>query len=557
MKIQSRAVCGYLLLSITVSLPFAFGQVPGKSKDIWVGRAQGFTDEIAKDAAALTKLDRAVVWARLGDYWWKDDLKQARAWMQKAVLELEVAPNQEDAADRARRFAAARSVLKIIAPRDKALGDRVTDIFTTNSARMTPAERRENASALIDAALQAVETNPQQAFEFGLASLRAGGSPRIGSLLGALRRHDYALGDRLFIETLAVAQASYDREMLAALAAVAFKGAVPSDMLRKKVLGVIAEGLLRAPGSPGDEAAACNLASIAAGLLKEFDRQLPQQAGQVRIALTRCQPGLSSTERHQVDESMSDISLRTVDDLKQAASRAGDLRIRDQYLERAANKAAQQREFDRAVAILDDISAEGQSLMNGAWESWRWEYTTSSAFVRYKYEDFYGMRQVINGAPDKLRPFVQTTLAEKFHHLKDMTIAVELIQEARKGMARANPSDAADGYMLLVRLYAQLLPADVLAVFREAVAAINRIDQQSLSGGLHPKGDSESLVLSNDILLKSFAIPISLLDVDDFDVRQSISSIESPIKRIAVRLNLLNSSLEQRREQRRSREPKL
>jgi hypothetical protein len=555
MKILSRAICGYLLLSLTISLPFAFGQLPARYDDQSYERARAFTDEIVKDGAALTNFDRAVLWARLGEYWWKDDRQQARAWIRKSVKELEAAPQQEDAADRARRHAAARSVLRIVAPRDKAMGDRVAAIFTTNTEQMSLSERRENAGALIDAALGVVGANPQRALEYGLASLRASASPRIGSLLAKLRRRDDKLGDRLFIEVLAVARASYDREILATLSVVAFKGAVPSDELRKKLLEVISEGLLRAPNSPGDEAAICALAPNAATLLNEFNRLLPQQAGQVRLAITRCQSSLATSDRRQVEELLDDNPLKTVDDLMQAASKAADLQTRDQFLERAAYKAAQQREYDRAVTFLDDISAEGQARMSGAWESWRWEFASSSAFVRFKLEDLYGMRQVINATPARLRPFVQITLAEKFNHLNNPSLARELIQEARKGMARVTPADAPDGYLILVRLYGDLLPTDAAAVFRETVVAMNRAKQQS--GTLLPKGDSESMLLTNDLLLKSFNLSFPILEADDFDVRQTISSIESPIKRAAIRLNLLASSLERRRSQKSPRKPVL
>jgi hypothetical protein len=387
----------------------------------------------------------------------------------------------------------------------------------------------------------------QKSIELGSASLHAGGSPRISSLLLALRRRAGKQSDDLFIETLAVARTSHDRDMLSALVVVAFKGAEPSDELRRRLLSVFAESLLRPQTSPEDKAAACNLASIAAPLLDEFSRLLPQQAGLVRLAITRCQPTLQPWERQQVDESLDDQPLNTVDALTQAATKARDSKTRDEYLGRAAYLAAQQKSFDHAVAILDEISSEGREEMNGTWESWRWEYASSSAFIHYQRGDRAGMYQVVTNAPAKLRAFVQITVATELAKLGDRASGIELIKESRTGLERAETSDASYGYLSLVRLYAELLPTEAPAVFHQAVAAINRAQQSSSSGSMFPKVEGEDQILSNNILLGSFNVPVSLLEMDDLGIRQSISLIESPIKRNAVRLNLLNLSLQRRR----------
>jgi tetratricopeptide (TPR) repeat protein len=543
-----RTIIAGLLIPVVFCLLSANGQQTNAPSDSSTILTQIITDEIVKEAPALTTLDRAVLWTRLGESWWKDDPERARTWLKKAVQELEIAStDQENDSDRQRRLAIARSLLSIISPRDKALSDRLTVIFKPDAEHVSSDDGSRNASALIDTALSVLNTDPQRAIELGSESLRAGRTPRIGSLLGALRRRVGNSSDGLFLKTLAVARASYDRQVLATLAVVAFKGAAPSDDLRRRLLKVFAEGLLRTLTSPTDEATACNLASNAAPLLNEFARLLPQQAGLVRLAITRCQPSLQDWERQEVAESLSDQPLNTVDALLDAASKASDSKMRDSYLERAAYMAAQQKSFDRAISILDDISSEGQEQMSGTWGSWRWEYASSAAFARYKRADRFGMYQVITATPEKLRPFVQISVARELVKLGDRLTAIGLIDEARKGLAKADASDAADGYFSLVGLYAQLLPTVTPAVFNETVAAMNRVKQSSSSSSIFPKVGGESLILSNDILLKSFSLPISLLETDDVGVRHAISLIDSPFQRVALRLNLLNFLLERRR----------
>lgn len=551
-----RTIAAGLLIPVVFCLLSVNGQERNNPLDSLTILTQTITDEIVKDAPALTTLDRAVLWARLGESWWKDDPERARIWLKKAVQDLEVvSTGQESDSDHQRRLAIARSLLSIISPRDKELSDGLTLIFKPNAEHVSADDSSRHASALIDTALSILNTDPQRAIKLGSDSLRAGRSPRIGLLLGALRRRVGNSSDELFIETLAVARASYDRQVLAALAVVAFKGAAPSDDLRRRLLNVFAEGLLRTLTSPTDEATACNLASNAAPLLNEFARLLPHQAGLVRLAIIRCQPSLQDWERQEVAESLSDQPFNTMEALLDAASKASNSKTRDSYLERAAYMAAQQKRFDQAVAILDDISSEGREQTGGTWESWRWEYAWSAAFVRYKRADRLGMYQVITATPEKLRPFVQISIARELVKLDDRVTAIALIDEARKGLAKADAADAADEYFSLVRLYAQLMPSVTPAIFNEMVAAMNRVKQSSSSSSIFPKVGGESLILSNDILLRSFSLPMSLLEIDDIGVRHAISLIDSPFQRIAIRLNLLNVLLERRRAAHPLREP--
>lgn len=543
-----RIIGAGLLIPAVFCLLSTNGQEANSPPDSSTLLTQTITDEIVKDAPALMTLDRSVLWARLGETWWKDDPERARAWLLKAVQELEVAQtDQENGSDRQRRLDTARSLLSIISPRDKALSDRLMAIFKPDADHVSSADGSKNASALIDNALAILNADPQRAIELGSESLRAGRTPRIGSLLGALRRRVGKSSDDLFVETLEVARVNYDRQVLATLAAVAFKGAAPSDDLRRRLLQVFAEGLLHPITSSADEAVACNLASNAASLMNEFDRLLPQQAGLVRLAITRCRPLLQDWEQQVVNESLSDQSLNTVEAILEAASKAPDSKTRDSYLGRAAYMAGQEKSFDHAISILDDISSEGQEQMGSTWDSWRWEYTSSAALARYKHADRLGMYHVITGTPGKLRPFVQISVARDLIKLGDRVTATELAGEARKGLAQADTSDAADGYLSLIRLYAQLMPSVTPTVFSETVAVMNRGKQSSSSSGIFLKGDSESLSLSNDILFRSFSLPISLLEIDNVGVRHAISSIESPFKRAAIRLNFLNLLLERRR----------
>jgi hypothetical protein len=88
-----------------------------------------------------------------------------------------------------------------------------------------------------------LNTNPKQAAELGSRSLRIGCSYLFAQLLWRLRSRDTKLSDVLFNETLMLARATYEKGLLDSLTSVAFRGPVPSDELRMKVLSVLGEGV--------------------------------------------------------------------------------------------------------------------------------------------------------------------------------------------------------------------------------------------------------------------------------------------------------------------------
>ncbi len=545
MKLLSCAINICLLLT-TYSYSLVPAQQAEKVWDPWLIRAQMITESLVKDATALASPDRALLWARLGVAWLKDDPDRAHAWMQKAVEEIEVTSDQESADDRRRRLATARSLLRIIAPQDKQLGLRLTDVFTPQAEVATDSGRRDNASALVDSALSIIDRDPQRAAKLGSASLHIGLTYRLASLLWELRKRDTKLADSLFDQILTVAGAAYDQESLGWLAVYAFRGQT-SDERRARLLAILAEALLRTSPSAGDEEKACGFAPTAAPLLEQFNRLLPQQAAMVRVAITKCQPSLNPYVRKPVDEALRDRPLKTVDDLVKEADKASNQHTRDDYLTQAAQMAAQKKEFERATALLDLISDEGRKQSNGGWEGLRWNFASSAAVTLLKRGDRYRMNQIISATPSPLRPFVQLTVAQELANSVDHTDAIEFLKEARKGMVLSYPPYRVSGYMDLMRQYAKLDPVDALNVLTEAVKAINSAEQSGQQSSEYPDMYDRVNALSNDLLLGLFNLPVSLFEIDDLRVEGAVSSIESPMKRAAVGLNLLNGSLEQHR----------
>jgi tetratricopeptide (TPR) repeat protein len=394
--------------------------------------------------------------------------------------------------------------------------------------------------------MEIVDTDPQGAFNLGVASLRIGRSYKLAALLWKLRNRDTKLADDLFDAALSAATAAFDPESLGWLSIYAFRnGQTPSDERRRALLGVIAQGLLRDSASAGGEAEVCKLAPTAATYLGQFNRLTPDLAIVVRQGLSRCQSALQPSERQSVDEALRDQPLKTVAEFEDEADKASREDIRDEYLVRATRLAAQQKNYEKAISLLDRISEQGRKQLGGGWESWRWSYAASAAVAQLRRGDRSSMNRIIAATPEVIRSFVQIAVAQALVKAGDRDSAFDLLTEARKRLAQATGTEVVDGYFSLMHQYESLAPIDTVNVFYEIVKALNRIEKSDLNES--QTLGAETSLLSNDLLLGAYNVPISLLEKDEIGVRAAISSIQSSSKRVAIRLNLLISSLAQPR----------
>src|SRR5258705_3482486 len=64
--------------------------------NLWLVRSQAITEGLVKDASDFMPSARALLCARLGQKWWRDDPEKARAWILKSVELVEAVPNREN-----------------------------------------------------------------------------------------------------------------------------------------------------------------------------------------------------------------------------------------------------------------------------------------------------------------------------------------------------------------------------------------------------------------------------------------------------------------------------
>lgn len=545
---------------IAVTLPLsAFSQEAGPAQqgssaaELWLVRSQTITDDLIKDAADFTLSGRTLLWARLAQRWSRDDPEKARSWMVKSIEIVEAIPNRENAAERTLRLNTTRLLLNIIAPLDQKLSKRLVAILSADVEHSSQVERGANADGLVEAAISLVDKDPQRAAELGTLALQIGRPTQITWLVSRLRVKDARLGDALFAQTIELARETLDLELLNALSHWIFQesmqpgASMPAlpDEMRTELLKLDLTFLQSNPVSTENRDRVClGVSSFIAPVLGHFQRLLPQQAFIARQSVNQCQSKFPLAQQ-RIDEALNDRPLNTVEALLKAADDAEDLKVRTVFHYRAAALAKDKGEFERAIKILDSMSTEAREFMNGAWELMRVDWTVQSAIRHYKTGDVYGMRLVINALSADLQPLAKIGFVWQLPESRDKETdpTLEFLSDGGTGLSRSKVSDSQKYgyYFVLLKLTVKYQPTEATAVLKEAVAALNRLEQPKANDSGNEKPDSL------DGSSYSQLLPALLLDMDEYAVKEAVSSIRSPEARAQVRLALLEVCLERMR----------
>ena len=528
------------------------------SPSLWLVRSQTITAELIKDSADLPAFERALLLAGLAKRWWRDDSEKARSWMVTAIEIVEVIPNKENAEERRARLRTARSLLQIVTPIDQKLSKRLIALLSDRAEQISDGEREANAEGLIKAANVLVDSDPKRAAELGTLALHVGPPTEIQGLIVRLRSREPKLSDELFRQTLVVARQTLDVGLLNSLSHAAFpesrtygaSSKIPtSDHLRAEVLRLYLAYLQSNPISAANQSSVCrSVVSFIAPVLTEFDRLVPEQASNVRQFIQRCQSD-SPLTRQRLGDAQGDKPLNTVEDLLKAAADSEDIKVRTVYQYRAAALAKSRNDIEQAIKILDSMSAESREFMGESWLSYRWDWASLAALSYFKAGDIYRMRMVINDVPSNLQPFAKIAFIRQLPATtdKDTDPTLEFLDDARNGLRRSSFSDneKCGWYFSLLPLTVKYQSAQATDVLREAVSLLNRIENSR-----DKKGNNDGPSVLVDSLAKN--LPASLLEMDEYIVKEAVSSIVSPSVRVKVRLELLAACLERLKNTRRT-----
>ena len=159
------------------------------------------------------------------------------------------------------------------------------------------------------------------------------------------------------------------------------------------------------------------------------------------------------------------------------------------------------------------------------------------------------MRLVINDVPVNLQPFAKIAFVRRLPATRDKNTdpTLEFLDDARTGLRRSSFTDheKCGWYFSLLPLTIKYQSALATDVLREAVSLLNRIENPR---DKKDNNDGSSVLI--DSLSKN--LPASLLEMDEYIVKEAVSSIVSPSARVKVRLELLAACLERLKNTRRT-----
>jgi hypothetical protein len=534
MRRSRFCICLTLLFINTVSIAQEKVSPPG---DPLLARADRLTDDLVKEAASLNPYPRAILLAGMGETWWNRDKERARMFFNKAV-ELAKAQTGSESAGRSYPFATAHAVFSVLARYDEAASDELMKMFLSHHEKLSEQDRNQNARAIAGFATNFINTDPQRAFALALKSIQIGTGYHILSLVWGFSARDSKAAELLFKEALAAARSRNNPAMLDILAQTAYqyianptKKQMVSDRLCAEMLNLIADSLLQIPASRPLKREDCLTASDAARLLDQIDRLLPARAAAVREAVSRCQSFFPPVHRKEAESYLKDQPLKTAEDYLKAAESSEDESLRVSLRMRAASLAAVEKDYERAINILDRMHVTPGSAGIDSWNHNRRTYAARLAVEHTTSDRIDQAREVIISTPDHLQASVYIEVASEMAGAN----AVEFIKEARRMMPRAGlSSQTLREYLTLVSLYGERIPAEAMDVLNEAVEAINR--------AWHAK-PNEIRAAEYEVNWLIGGVPLSLLEADEAGVKAAISSVEDPVRRVSLLHSLLRRAV--------------
>jgi tetratricopeptide (TPR) repeat protein len=276
--------------------------------------------------------------------------------------------------------------------------------------------------------------------------------------------------------------------------------------------------------------------ALVEGLQIHFDRLQPQRADLVRQIVRTC---LETRNQSVADTDPQSIGTpETVESLLRQADQTADKKMkRPEYLARAARLAAQQKNFELAIKILESMNEEERKFIN-IWGTWRRDWAAALAIEFIKRDDAYGMQQVIKAVPDALQAFAKIYFVDMLPKNSSLQIARDFLDESRKDLAKAEMPDLdkAYWYLMVVRLYSKShLNGDAIEALKDAIGSLNRVKSEETN-------DSDGLSELNKRLIQG-DFPVSLLESNEYAMKEAVSSIASVPRRVRLRLDLLEFSI--------------
>lgn len=548
MKFSKKITVVILLNCLLVVAVFSQGKTTVNKRDIWKSRADTVTYSLLKETAKIDELERALLYAQIGDLWWKSDQTQSNVWFEKSADSIFFYSSEDIKTNGAKYIRISGEILKIIADRNQKQSSRLTKILS-EIGNLSEDDKTINADVLIELAFETVEKNPQKAFQLGITAFRIGNPRGYAPLLLRLRRYDAKLADRLFPTAFSATAASQDFMMLQSLKMTAFPEVVLPDIpketylpesLKIETLNFFADYIVHQQIKYTNKTIPnCFYeARLIAPLANQFANLLPQKLPIVQQAINVCLENQNTVTKEVND------ALFTSGNIEELLSKADEVKnntgARALYLFRAILFATEQKRFALAIKILDGMSKEEREHDAQSWDGMRYESAGGLASVQIKENDLAGAVRTLDDVPITILPFAQVISVKDCAARNAQTYAfcVEILNNARRSFIKSDKpfADKIGYWIFAVKLFAQLkLNNEAAETFQEIAKGFNN--------SISEKGAHTPPILPAE----RFASVISadLLEARENSLSESANLINEPKVRIQINLAFLTLVLKE------------
>jgi hypothetical protein len=430
---------------------------------------------------------------------------------------------------------------------DPVAADRLLDYLVADAKQKIAANPRgpEYTSEVhaFDSAFRAATNNPEQPLNpnrlFALAqrAIEVRDGNAVLPAYQSLRSSDPQHADQFARQALQAARGNYDSFLLFGLAQLASPQAgLPERLkapeeLRSQILDVLAAGILRPPQRPAETQEICRLAMPVTMAMKAFPSS---QQAQLVVAVDKCK-SIDANVSQNVNYSEIRNREGAAGELLRWAGESNDVRSRGALKLVAVDRALGEKDFSRALDIMDTFTAEERDALISEWET-KWRVIAHDwIFVSYSAHDPQAIQQVIARAPGNLRATLMITAASRGFASKDTAYGMAMLTQARRELENNPVTSEYSPYLFLLNLYAANAPEQALDVLRMAIAGMNNFKFPE-GVKIHPAPPGWQLT--------TIKVPASLLDSDPQMVSAAVSTLKSPQARVAMRLGLLQACLQ-------------
>jgi hypothetical protein len=489
-----------------------------------------------------------VLLARLCADWWKTDVTLARPLCARAVDELTAVGMDETSVEHDDRINHTSVVLRIIGPLDESMRNQLLNAMAlppSGPAQSTVSDYHATALGLaqLDTARQRGQEPEQMSLLIQQALQQGVGGRAVRALL-KLRQKSPESADRIFEQEINLASQASDVGFIESWArtmnATYNKGPLP-EAWRVAIADSIASRLASQNLSEAERPTACMRLG---GYLQPVSRFPANTQSLIQAASAACasgpQPDLPPFPKVPVGISSSDGWLHE-------ASAATDPRVSQLMKYNAATVAAtKEKDFEKAVHILDDMTDEEKSVQKYSYFSangQRQQWAIQAAVEACSHGEVKRGLGIVDGSPGALRLNMDIAIARKIAEKKLPGLS-EILAHALSSMTSYR-SDVPADYVNIVNLYAAERPTEAANILRLAMAELDAWrESQSTRRNLKP---GEQWFEPLDRWLAPLPFSSALLVIGP-EVLQTIgSTLRSSTMRASYDLALLTQCLEQHR----------